>query len=85
MFVTGRSFCDFVVWTPREIHIERIPLDIQTVVPQAKEFWKLCVLPELLGKWYTRQHPISQAMSVHTPTKKTAENGVTVKRTKVGK
>ena len=47
MFVTGRSFCDFVVWTPREIHIERIPLDIQTVVLQAKEFWKLCVLPEL--------------------------------------
>ena len=71
MFVTGRSFCDFVVWTPREIHIERITVDhelIQTVVPQTKEFWKLCVLPELLGKWYTRQHPISQAISLHTPT-----------------
>ena len=58
LFVTGRSFCDYIVWTPNEIHIERITLDedlLQTVLPQIERFWKLCVLPELLGKWYTRQ------------------------------
>ena len=72
IFVTGRLFCDFVVWTPNEMHIERIALDkelFQTLLPTAKTFWKLCVLPELLGKWYTRQQcPDSQTTSLHTPT-----------------
>ena len=72
MFVTGRLFCDFVVWTPRDIYIERITFDkelIQTIVPTAKKFWKLCVLPEPLGKWYTRQQcPDSYETSFHTQT-----------------
>ena len=38
--------------------MERITLDeelIQTAIPAAEKFWRLCVLPELLGKWYTRK------------------------------
>ena len=56
LFVTGRSFCDFVVWTEKELHIERITLDealIKSALPIAQEFYKLCILPELLGKRYT--------------------------------
>ena len=58
LFVTGRSFCDFVVWTKDELHIERITLDealIESALPIAEKFYKLCILPELLGKWYTRK------------------------------
>ncbi len=62
IFVTRRSFCDFVVWSNNELHTERITLDdtlIQSAIPTAEKFWRLCVLPELLGKWYTRNQPQS--------------------------
>jgi hypothetical protein len=72
MFVTRRVFCDFVVWSPKEVHIERITLDealIQTAIQTAERFWRLCVLPELLGKWYTRkQYPNVQSTALHTRT-----------------
>ena len=58
VYVTKRSFCDFVVWTNAEVHIERITLDedfIKSALPTAEKFFKLCILPELLGKWYTRK------------------------------
>ena len=78
IYVTRRLFCDFVVWTPREIHIERITLDeqlIETAIPTAKKFWRLCVLPELLGKWYTRQKcPNVQCTSLHTQTDQLEED-----------
>ena len=72
MFVTRRTFCNFVVWSPKEMHIEHITLDeelIQTAIPTAEKFWRLCVLPELLGKWYThKQISGVQSMSLHTHT-----------------
>ena len=72
MFVTRRTFCDFVVWSPKEMHMERLTLDkelIQTAIPTAEKFWRLCVLPELLGKWYTRkQRSEVQSTSFHTYT-----------------
>ena len=60
IFVTGRSFCDFVVWTQKELHTERLTLDedlIISALPVAKKFFRMCILPELLGKWYTRHRP----------------------------
>ena len=57
LFVTEKHYCDFVVWSSSEIHIEWITLDkslIQAAISVASKFWRLCVLPELLGKWYTR-------------------------------
>ena len=71
MFVTRRSFCDFVLWSPKELHIERIALDvamIQQSVPVAEKFWKLCVLPELLGKCYTRKQCPKVPPSLNVPT-----------------
>ena len=58
--MTGHSFCDFVVWTKEVLHIERITLDealIESALPIAEKFYKLCILPELLGKWYTWKQP----------------------------
>ena len=37
--------------------MERITLDeelVKVAIPAAEKFWRFCVLPELLGKWYTR-------------------------------
>ena len=42
---------------------------IQTAIPAAQKFWKLCVLPELLGKWYTyKQYASVQSTSLDTQT-----------------
>ena len=63
IFVIGRSFCDFVVWTQKELHIERLTLDealLKSALPTAKTFFKICILPELLGKWHTRQHSTTE-------------------------
>ena len=54
------------------MHIERITLDedlIHTAIPNAEKFWKLCIPPELLGKWYTRETNLQvQSSSLHTRT-----------------
>jgi len=76
--VTGRSFCDFVVWTKEEIHIERITLDealIKSALPVAEKFYRFCILPELLGKWYTRQQtPRNSVQSPRDPALQTEED-----------
>lgn len=39
------------------MHIERINPDVEfweLALMKAKKFFSLCILPELLGKWYTR-------------------------------
>ena len=55
-----KKYCDFVVWTMKdsaEPHIERIYLSmpfVQNALGQVKEFYVVGILPELLGKYYTR-------------------------------
>ena len=73
MFVTKR---DIVVWSLVELHIEYITIDetlIQSAIPIAEKFWRLCVLPELLGKWYTRR----QAHNVQSDCIETEEDSGT--------
>jgi len=51
------QYGDFVVWTPQGIHVERILPQhdfFQQKVDIIEEFYKQGVLPELLGKWYTK-------------------------------
>ena len=58
-----RKHCDFVVCTTSqdgniEIVSDRIKPDLQfslTVVKKIEMFWKICILPEVLGRWYTRR------------------------------
>ena len=51
MAVTHRSWCDFVVWTPRDIYIERIRADpdfwSQKMLPKLERFYMNAILPEL--------------------------------------
>ena len=50
MFCTGRKWCDFVLRTSVDIHVERINWNTafwKDVVPQLKEFHFTAMLPEL--------------------------------------
>lgn len=52
------SYCDFVVWTETGIAVERITVDstfYETVMEDAKHFFIYGMLPEIIGKWYTRK------------------------------
>ena len=56
MYVTQHGYCDFVVWTSEKLHVERLTPNkalIESALPAAQNF---CVLPELLGKWFTRSN-----------------------------
>lgn len=62
--VTKSPFCDFCVWTPSELYIERITADpnFKSNVMKATKFFKYGVLPELVVKWFTRNavlNPVS--------------------------
>ena len=50
-------YCDFVMWSENEMIIERIiPADafMEHATEKATEFFKHAILPELLGKYYSR-------------------------------
>lgn len=61
--LTDRKYCDFMVCAispDREPQIvrERIFPDLNhwhTVVPKLETFWRISVLPKILGRWYTRK------------------------------
>lgn len=53
------QYCDFVVWREGELVKQRIyPNEpfITAVLEKCMKFIKICVLPELLGKWCTKEH-----------------------------
>ena len=61
IFVCRVDYCDFCVCTFPEtgpsVHIERVLPDYdfwKSCVDKATQFFKKCILPEILGKWYTR-------------------------------
>ena len=52
------EYGDFVVWTENDIFVERISVQKEffiKTVQKIEEFYKYSILPELLGKWYTKQ------------------------------
>ena len=57
MNVCEVEYGDFVVWTTRELVIERIKWDeefYQAGVQKVEQFFCYGILPEIIGKWYTR-------------------------------
>lgn len=57
MFCSGYSYCDFIVWTEKSLHIKRIFPNtrfMETNVAKVKEFATKCLLPEILATWYSR-------------------------------
>lgn len=66
LFVANVEYCDFCVCTfveneQNDLHIERLAKDSEfwtNCIEKAHCFFKTCVLPELLGKWYTRSNQV---------------------------
>lgn len=58
MTVCHVDFCDFVVWGPNVLHIERVRRNDQfcrNIFSSARQFFRNVILPELLSRYYTRQ------------------------------
>ena len=61
--VPNLQYVDFVVFAidkAKNIHlfVQRIYPDVQHwnfVLPKLELFWRICILPEILGRWYTRR------------------------------
>ena len=56
-FVTNADFCDFVVWTTKDMFVQRIEPDFdfwQEMVPKMQQFVEVAILPELVGQWISR-------------------------------
>ena len=57
MAITQTTYCDFVVWSPSGVyHMERILIN--------NDF--IAIVPELLGKWYTRKHTELPRLTLQT-------------------
>ena len=55
------DYGDFVIWRESELVVLRIRMDsafVKEAMGKATEFFKYGVLPELLGRWYTRNPPV---------------------------
>ena len=58
--------CEFVVWTEGGVSVESIPVDtefLESVIEHVTGFFKYGILPEIVGKWYTRK-PIADSQGV---------------------
>jgi hypothetical protein len=67
MFTTGRSYCDFIVWTNKEMYMERVSPDQdfwEKIVGKASNFFRKCLLPELVAGYFSSGQ---SAVSVPTP------------------
>lgn len=51
MALGGRVWSDFIVYTQKAIHVERIPFDKEywkELLPKLQEFYTLCIAPEIV-------------------------------------
>ena len=63
LLCTKLEYTDFVIWTEKGLYIERIFPDEdfwRQNVPEAKEFFSRGILPELIGRWFSRPTPTTQ-------------------------
>ena len=64
--VCQASYCDFIVWTTSLLNVERIQQDtmfFQEKLEAVQRFFVYGVLPEIIGKWYTRK-PVANSEGV---------------------
>ena len=59
----GVSYCDFVVWREVELFVQRIypNENFMAMALEVTSFIKFGILPELLGKWYSKA-PVSSSV-----------------------
>ena len=83
MFVTNRTFCNFVVWTEKDLHTKRLTLDdalIRSALPAAWKFFSMCILPNFLGNG---THVQPQPMMNHRNWKKIVDYGAIANKRRV--
>lgn len=56
MYVTGREFCDFVIWTPQDYKcisvVKNYDVIHNVILPKIKEFYNKYMVPALAKKFY---------------------------------
>ena len=75
LHVCSVDYVDFVVWTNKDIHVERIEKEPEMwseICEQSKHFFDKAVLPELLGKFYSK--PLSAVSDASTTNGSDANN-----------
>ena len=58
MFCTNTTFCDFVIWSKKDIFMQRIKIDkdfLDKNLQLAEKFHTKVIIPELLSKFYTKK------------------------------
>ena len=69
LHVTGRTWCDFFDWTPRDndYHLERIqynPDFWKNMYPKLRYFYYNCMLPELSNPKHTSGQPVGEIVDI---------------------
>ncbi|KAL1267166.1 hypothetical protein QQF64_002841 [Cirrhinus molitorella] len=57
LHIVDYEYCDFVVWNCKDIFVERISPDMgfwDDVIPKVENFFRNCILPEVLGQQVTK-------------------------------
>ncbi|XP_070200906.1 uncharacterized protein [Littorina saxatilis] len=60
MSVTKTEFCDFVVWTPKDLAVVKVEYDpefMQDALEKLAHVYQVAILPELVGKVFSRARP----------------------------
>lgn len=65
LFVTDKTYCDFVLWTERDCtspFVERVTPDVPFFHKElacATDFFKICIMPKLIGKYFSAPKSIA--------------------------
>ena len=73
---SGRGYLDFIVFASygqtSKFFLERLTPDMkhwETQIPKLETFWRICILPEILGRWYTQKMDLKAQLSPEEVTK----------------
>ena len=71
LFCSKKIYCDFIVWTEKDVHIERIYPNEEfwlRNVEKVKHFFITSILPELMGTFYSRtSHSVQHGVEPQEP------------------
>ena len=66
LFTSGRAYNDFVVCRRSNNQVELVVERVypsneywKSVLPRLTHFWRCCILPEILGRWYTQKREMN--------------------------
>ncbi len=63
---TKSSYCDFIIWTQKDLHIERIYPDtsfIDSNTKKSKLIFERAIMPEIVGRFFSQPSMISPQSS----------------------